>query len=277
MSVSIEAYLLTNFVMNLLAIAAIARSLGRVKWARVLLAAALGAVYAVLAQLPRLRFLGSFALLPLFSAVLSAIALPADSLRSVATGALSLLAGAVFLGGVQLSAMRLFSGSPTLVFLLGALVGTGALVAVSSVRRKRIVTWEVQVFLSVNGGEARFKALIDTGNRLKEPLSGLPVLIVERAVLADVLPGNYDQCSANGAAPPGFRQVGYGALGGSGRLNCFQPELSLVDYGNGFLKSPDLWVAVYPGKMPGGVRALAPPIVGAAEPSSTRGRQKLSI
>jgi len=36
-------------------------------------------------------------------------------------------------------------------------------------------------------------------------------------------------------------------------------------------------VAVYPGKMPGGVRALAPPIVGAAEPSSTRGRAKLSI
>ncbi len=277
MSVSIEAYLLTNFLMNLLAIAAIARGLGRVRWTRVLLAAALGAAYAALSQMKALRFLGNFALLPLFSVVLSAVALPADSLRSIASGAFALLAGAVFLGGVQLSTMRMFSGNPTLIFLFGALIGGGALLAVSSARRRRMVTWEVQVFLSVGGGEARFKALIDTGNRLREPLSGLPVLIAERTVLSDVLPEAYDRAVEEGILPPGFRQVGYGALGGGGRLNCFRPELSLVDYGNGFLKSPDLWVAVYPGKMPGGVRALAPPIVGAAEPSSTRNRAKLSI
>ena len=123
--------------------------------------------------------------------------------------------------------------------------------------------------LPAGGGEARFRALVDTGNRLREPFSGLPVLICERGVLADVLPAGYDALPPGGA-PPGFRQVGYGALGGGGRMNCFRPELCLVDYGNGYLKSPDLWVAVYPGKMPGGVRALAPPVVGAAQPPSRR-------
>ena len=141
--------------------------------------------------------------------------------------------------------------------------------AATSLRKKRLVTWEVQVFLAAAGGEARFRALIDTGNRLREPFSGLPVLICERGVLSDVLPVGYDALPP-GDAPPGFRQIGYGALGGGGRLNCFRPELCLVDYGNGYLKSPDLWVAVYPGKMPGSVRALAPPVVGAAAHAAKR-------
>ena len=59
MAVSVEAYLLTNFGMNFLATAIIARSLGRVRWRRVLCASALGAMWAALAQLAPLRFLAS--------------------------------------------------------------------------------------------------------------------------------------------------------------------------------------------------------------------------
>lgn len=275
MRVSVEVYLLTNFWMNLLCTAVIARFLGRVRFGRVLLAAAVGAVYALLAaQTP--RFWGSLPALAAAMLVVSCVALGTESVRLVLTGALSLLAGSVFLGGAQLGAARLFHGAPAAIFLPGAAVGALCLWAATALRRRRAVTWEVRVFLSAGGGEARFRALIDTGNRLREPISGLPVLICERAVLSDVLPPDYDQQAAAGV-PRAFRQVGYGALGGGGRLNCFRPELCLVDYGNGFLKSPELWVAVYPGTMPGGVRALAPPVVAAAQTSRARGRAKLSM
>ena len=269
MAVSVEAYWLVNFVMDLLATAIIARSLGRVRWKRVALAAAVGASWAALAQLGALRFLGSLPALAALSLLMAAIAIPPDSLRSALVSGAALLGGGVFLGGEQLAALRLFRGAGAAAFFAGALLGAGALLAATALRKKRLVTWEVQVFLSAGGGEARFRALVDTGNRLREPFSGLPVLICERGVLADVLPAGYDALPPGGA-PPGFRQVGYGALGGGGRMNCFRPELCLVDYGNGYLKSPDLWVAVYPGKMPGGVRALAPPVVGAAQPPSRR-------
>ena len=269
MAVSVEAYWLVNFAMDLLATAIIARSLGRVRWKRVALAAAVGASWAALAQLGALRFLSSLPALAALSLLMAAIAIPPDSLRSALVSGAALLGGGVFLGGVQLAALRLFRGAGAAAFFAGALLGAGALMAATSLRKKRLVTWEVQVFLSAGGGEARFRALVDTGNRLREPFSGLPVLICERGVLADVLPAGYDALPPGGA-PPGFRQVGYGALGGGGRMNCFRPELCLVDYGNGYLKSPDLWVAVYPGKMPGGVRALAPPVVGAAQPPSRR-------
>ncbi len=269
MAVSVEAYWLVNFAMDLLATAIIARSLGRVRWKRVALAAAVGASWAALAQLGALRFLGSLPALAALSLLMAAVAIPPDSLRSALVSGAALLGGGVFLGGVQLAALRLFRGAGAAAFFAGALLGAGALLAATALRKKRLVTWEVQVFLSAGGGEARFRALVDTGNRLREPFSGLPVLICERGVLADVLPAGYDALPPGGA-PPGFRRVGYGALGGGGRMNCFRPELCLVDYGNGYLKSPDLWVAVYPGKMPGGVRALAPPVVGAAQPPSRR-------
>ena len=269
MAVSVEAYWLVNFAMDLLATAIIARSLGRVRWKRVALAAAVGASWAALAQLGALRFLGSLPALAALSLLMAAIAIPPDSLRTTLVSGAALLGGGVFLGGVQLAALRLFRGAGAAAFFAGALLGAGALLSATALRKKRLVTWEVQVFLSAGGGEARFRALVDTGNRLREPFSGLPVLICERGVLADVLPAGYDALPPGGA-PPGFRQVGYGALGGGGRMNCFRPELCLVDYGNGYLKSPDLWVAVYPGKMPGGVRALAPPVVGAAQPPSRR-------
>lgn len=269
MAVSVEAYWLVNFAMDLLATAIIARSLGRVRWKRVALAAAVGASWAALAQLGALRFLSSLPALAALSLLMAAVAIPPDSLRTALVSGAALLGGGVVLGGVQLAALRLFRGAGTAAFFAGALLGAGALLAATALRKKRLVTWEVQVFLSAGGGEARFRALVDTGNRLREPFSGLPVLICERGVLADVLPAGYDALPPGGA-PPGFRQVGYGALGGGGRMNCFRPELCLVDYGNGYLKSPDLWVAVYPGKMPGGVRALAPPVVGAAQPPSRR-------
>lgn len=276
MAVSVEAYWLVNFAMDLLATAIIARSLGRVRWKRVALAAAVGASWAALAQLGALRFLSSLPALAALSLLMAAVAIPPDSLRSALVSGAALLGGGVFLGGVQLAALRLFRGAGAAAFFAGALLGAGALLAATALRKKRLVTWEVQVFLSAGGGEARFRALVDTGNRLREPFSGLPVLICERGVLADVLPPGYDAASTSGV-PPGFRQVGYGALGGNGRLNCFRPELCLVDYGNGYLKSPDLWVAVYPGKMPGGVRALAPPIVSAAESMPGRAGAKRTL
>lgn len=264
MPVSVEAYVLTNLVMDFLAASVLARSLGRVRWGRVTLAAALGAAYATLAQLPALGALRSPLAVAASAVALAAVALAPDSVRGAVTRGMALLAGGVFLGGVQLAAVRMLPSSPVISFLVGAALGACALMCVLAMRRRRLVTWEVRVLLSALGGQARFTALIDTGNRLREPLSGLPVLICERSVLRGVLPPDYDALDAS-QTPPGFRMVGYGALGGGGRMRCFRPDICMVDYGNGFLRSPDLWVAVYPGKMPGGVHALAPPIVGAAD------------
>ena len=137
MSVSVEAYFCVNFLMNALAISAIARSLGRVHWARVFSASGLGAVYAVLAHLKPLRFLGHWALVPCVAAILAFIALPFSSTKRYLGGVAALLGGGVFLGGIQLGLRNLFPPQSFPTFILGAVLGTLALTSFFSARRRR--------------------------------------------------------------------------------------------------------------------------------------------
>ncbi|MDO4739235.1 MAG: hypothetical protein Q4A66_01060, partial [Eubacteriales bacterium] len=49
----------------------------------------------------------------------------------------------------------------------------------------------------------------------------------------------------------------------------------MVSYGGRWLLAPDVWVAVYPGRIPGQVAALAPTVLGAIRPAEGRpGREK---
>ena len=262
MEVSIEGFFLINLIMDLLAISVIARSRGRIRWQRVLAAAFLGAIWATLAQLKPLYWLGSLPGQLLLALLLSTVALPIHGGASLLGGAGSLLAGAIFLGGVQFFISRRLVHMPPLAFFLSAGVGLSALTVLSAAQRKKLVTWEIQVYASTPHGETRFRALVDTGNRLREPFSGLPVMIAEEALLRDLLPAGFSAEKAALEIPPGFRAVGYGALGGTGRLACFQPQQLFVSFGEGYVRAPDVWIAVYPGRMAGSVRALAPPILG---------------
>lgn len=270
MEVSIEGFFLINLCMDLLTIAVIARSRGRIRWARVTAAALLGAFWATAAQLPASGWMSRLPGQILLSLLLSAIALPSHSGTSLLRGAGSLLAGALFLGGVQFFISRRLVHMPPLAFALSACCGLSALIFLSGERRKRLFSWEVQVYAATFRGDTRFRALVDTGNRLREPFSGLPVMIVEETLLRDLLPPGFDAGSAAQNIPPGFRAVAYGALGGSGQLACFQPQQLFVSFGDGYIRAPDVWIAVYPGRMTGSVRALAPPILGCVETRAAR-------
>lgn len=114
--------------------------------------------------------------------------------------------------------------------------------------------WNIELFLELDGLRESFPALIDTGNRLREGASGLPVLIVESGAVPRV---------ARHAAhmpPDRFKTLPYGVLGGGGRLRCFLPDrLEFEARGCPRRSAPECWVALYTGRIPGSTRALAPP------------------
>ena len=264
MRVSVEIYFLTNVLMDALLLTAVARGLGHVHPGRVLLAALLGGLYAVLAALPQLNALRLLPVQAAAALVLTRAAMPPGRSGGQILPAGLLLAAAVFLGG----ALQLWGPdrglSPAASLLLGGTTGGIALCALLTRRAKRLVTWEVMVCAANDRGSVRFTALVDTGNRLREPLSGLPVLIAEEALLRPLLPRDFDAVGAARRVPSGFRAVGFGALGSTGRLVCFRPEALSIGTGHGFQRAPDAWIAVYPGRMNGSVRALAPPSFGLA-------------
>ena len=118
---------------------------------------------------------------------------------------------------------------------------------------------ETPVRITTRMGTAEVTAMIDTGNRLREPFSDLPVLIVSGRCLTTVIDA---VCmDEREILPPGFRVVRYRVLGGGGYMRCFRPERISTLKGREWIDAPDMWVAIYPGSIPGGLDALAPPAV----------------
>jgi len=252
---TLEAFLCWNFLMDLIVCAAAAIGCGRDRLGSCLPAALLGTVYAVAVRqgiLPAGKAAQAFAAL----CMACIAACPADlgqALRAAGT----LLAASVFAAGAQLLAP-----GNTIGAIVAAIAGAGLDLWLMRTRRVRMQTWDVHLILRTGSGRARFRALVDTGNRLHEPISGLPVMIVEQRALGEALPAGFDARTAAAQLPQGWRMVGYGVLGSAGKMACFRPERLLVRCEGRWLLAPDIWIAVYPGRIPGQVQALAPTVIG---------------
>ena len=233
---NLERYLLVSFAMDGALCAVAARACGALRWRRVIPAAALAALYGALAA-ARPRPWGSPAIQLVLLVPLSMLLCASASPRRFPLAALTLLCGAMLCGG----AAALLRGG-----FAAALPGAGLLLMLLGARRRLRGGWQVEVALRMNGRTRRFTALIDTGNRLREPFSGLPVLIAEERLLRGLLPER------------GYRPVAYAALGGGGTLRCFRPEGMWIITPKGPRPAPPVWVAPLPRPLPSSVRALAP-------------------
>lgn len=109
--------------------------------------------------------------------------------------------------------------------------------------------WNIEVLAESCGHRLCFRALIDTGNRLREPLSGLPVLIVD----SNLIPPDFFQAKH-------ARLLRFGVLGSSGEIPAYRAERVRIRLPNGsYRAAPECYIAVFPGKIPGSIQALAPP------------------
>ena len=208
MKIAIEPFLLDNALMNYCVFALAAVLLGvRVRILRTVLASLIGAVYALVSLFvcPILREpylkLPCFLLfaLPLYrKAGRRILIVPYILLSAVTVGGAALLL-TLLLGG-RLSADGTLIGTvPIRAGLASAVTASVLPRAVRTLllsRRKRALTTVIRVRLQTH--TYRLNALIDSGNLLTEPLSGLPVLLIDRAVDAPRLPIPYAKMSGEG-------------------------------------------------------------------------------
>lgn len=114
--------------------------------------------------------------------------------------------------------------------------------------------WDIEIQIAAKGRTISLPALIDTGNRLKEHSSGLPVLIVESQAAPDLnkIMADMDETQ--------IHRLPYGVLGSSGEIACFLPDnIHILTPHARPKQAPPCYVAVFPGRIPGRTCALAPP------------------
>ena len=192
MRISIEWFLLDNTLMNLCVLLLAAALSGlRIRLPLSVGLCLLGGVFALLSlwvfpvlltPVPKL----------LFACVL-AFGLRADGWRAYLRGLLCVLLCAALLGGLVLLLTALFNHEGASGLHNGAVIGTVetrvVLIAIAFAvmlprilralrNAARTVSLHVPLRFTLDGAELELDALIDTGNLLNEPVTGLPVVLV---------------------------------------------------------------------------------------------------
>ncbi len=233
--------LLTDYLLCLVSARVCGLTLRRRRYA---LAAALGALYAVLSVLPGLAFLRTPPGILAAAALLAAVAFGAER-RPFRCGGVFLAVSAAFGGAVW--AVSLAGGARPGAAVSGRVLLLAfalcyAAVSLLFARRAQLPDRaRAEVVLREKGRESRFMALRDSGNALCDPLTGRPVMLVSPHALAPVLPeaaalfSGQDPVQAlrEAAQLPGlarrFRLIPYASVGARGLLPAFRPERLTVD------------------------------------------------
>lgn len=231
MKINVEPFLLDNALMNYCVFALAAAWMGvRIRFLPIAAVSVLGAVYALLSLfvLPVLR--QPYLKAPLF--LLASLPLYRNAGPFYRTLPFLLLSAAT-VGGTALMLTLLLGGS---VASDGTLIGTvpvrAALISAAAalclprllramlrVRKKRGLYTTVEIRLSQH--TYRLNALIDSGNLLTEPLSGLPVVLIDRAIDAPSRPIPFQKISGEGMLyGERAKQVILPAYGGC-RVDCY--------------------------------------------------------
>ncbi|MBQ8536993.1 MAG: sigma-E processing peptidase SpoIIGA, partial [Clostridia bacterium] len=187
-----------------------ARLTGQCPGLRLMAAAALGAIAA-------LAGFGGWPGLLLLPFCMVWIAWPGLSPpRIVRVGAAVLLSGA------------LLSGLCTLLWQHGvhplwALAAGSGLMALSGLTFKAPAPSRCsRVEIQFRGSTLRLSAMVDTGNLLSDPVTGLPVIVCSRQALLPLLP--FTALTMEEETPAGFRLLSIRTCAGRGLMLLFRPE-----------------------------------------------------
>lgn len=211
MAVYLDVLILLNFAVDFLLLLGTNRLSGHPPGARrAALAAAVGGLYAGACLLPGFRFLGNFLWRTVSLAAMSVIAFGASQ-SGFRRGVLFLFLS-MALGGVAMCLNK--GGFLSLVLASGGV----CLLCLVGFRGRAGQQRYVPVTICHNGQRVSVTALVDTGNTLRDPISGSPVLVAEGAVAEKMQLLSMQELSrpmetlASGKLP-GMRLIPYSSVG----------------------------------------------------------------
>lgn len=245
-----------------------AATLMKIKYsaARLFLSAALGAIYSCVMFFPKLELLYTIFAKILAAFIISYIAYaPKNIVQCIKQTGVFYGVTAVFgitslgllyftdigikLGGVISNGIFYFN-IPILYLVFSCAVTYTALTLIPHFMKKYTSRTYTHITI-VNGGKSvDLKALVDTGNMLKDPFSGKTVMIAEANMLSPLFDFDINELAESNYAettlPPGFRLIPFSSIGKkSGLLVAFVPEKIIVDN----LDKTNIVTALHTGKL----------------------------
>lgn len=204
MTIYIDVVLIENLIMNyiiLLATGLILKT--KIKHIRLILASLVGAIYSIVAYMEILEVYSSFLLKIILSVIIVYIAFNPQTVRKMWKDLLLFYLTSFVFGGVAFALIYivkpqnilmkngLFLGTYTLkTVMLGAIIAFAIIISAFTVVKSKISKKYMfcEIEIKLNDKIIKTKAMIDTGNMLKEPITNTPVVVVEHTLLYECIP-----------------------------------------------------------------------------------------
>ena len=202
MTIYLDVIFLENIVINyiMLYVTGII-SKAQIKQKRLFLGALIGAIYSIIYYLFRLKIYSSFIIKIILSIVIIYVAFKSTNFKDLIKKILLFYLSSFVFGGAAIAIIYMVNsqnitiqngvlvGSYTLrTILIGIVVAYFTIILAFKIIKisKKDLICDIEVTL--NNKKLKTKALIDTGNLLKEPITNLPVIVMEHTLLYDVMP-----------------------------------------------------------------------------------------
>ncbi len=248
MTIYLDVILLENICMNyiiLFATGLIAKV--NIKQFRVILSSLLGGIYAILTFAPILEIYSNIIFKFLISIIMVYIAFNPKNIKILIREIILFYLISFAFGGCAFCLLYFIKPQdilmrngyltgtyPIKIALLGGIVGfvivNVAFKLVKAKISKNDMFCDVEIFFKDKS--VQIKAMIDTGNLLKDPISGMPVIVVEKSKLENIIPrgiidnlniilgGGKEEVLSNEEQEylPKFRVIPFSSLGKQNRI-----------------------------------------------------------
>lgn len=204
MTIYLDVVIVENLIMDTIIIYATAIVLKvKIRHLRIIISSLIGAIYSVLSYISDLEIYNNLFLKIFLSIVMVYIAFSPQNIKTLMKQILIFYLTSFLFGGVAFALIYvikpqeilmkngLFLGMyPLKTVFLGAIVATAILITAFKVVKSNITKKDMMcnVSIELNNKTVNIKTMIDTGNMLKEPISGLPVIVVENTALYELIP-----------------------------------------------------------------------------------------
>lgn len=203
MTIYIDIVLLENLIMNyiILLTTAIVMKI-KIKQIRLILAGLIGAIYTIIGYTKILGIHTSFTLKFILSIVIIYVAYNPQNIKKMLKEIMFFYFISFAFGGAAFAFIYiikpqeilmkngLFLGVyPIKIVILSVIVVSTMIITFTIIRRKikyKDIFCEIEIYL--NGKIIKTIAMIDSGNMLKEPITNIPVIVVEHTLLYECLP-----------------------------------------------------------------------------------------
>ena len=204
MTIYIDVIIVENLIMNYIILYATGTiSKVKISYLRIFCSSLIGAIYAITEYTFKLNIYSNIIIKTILSVIIIYVAFNPQNIKKMCKQLIIFYVTTFTFGGIATYLIYvlkpqniiikngMYVGTYVLkVIFIGAIIGTIILFIAFKQVKSKITKKDMicKIKIKINGKEKTLDAMVDTGNMLKEPITGTPVAVVERTSLYDLLP-----------------------------------------------------------------------------------------